>query len=59
VQDLVELIDVVAAFEERLPAEELGEDAAYRPDVDLCDTVSPVSNRSLRSKSRICLYVAY
>lgn len=34
VQDLVELVDVVAAFEEGLAAQELGEDAAYRPDVD-------------------------
>lgn len=29
VEDLVELIDVVAAFEEGFAAEELGEDAAY------------------------------
>ncbi len=34
VQDLVELVDVVAAFEEGFAAEELGEDAAYGPDVD-------------------------
>jgi hypothetical protein len=34
VQDLVELVDVVAAFEEGLAAEEFGEDAAYGPDVD-------------------------
>jgi hypothetical protein len=34
VQDLVELVDVVAAFEEGLATEEFGEDAAYGPDVD-------------------------
>lgn len=34
VQDLVELVDVVAALEEGAAAEELGEDAADRPDVD-------------------------
>jgi hypothetical protein len=34
VQDLVELVDVVAALEEGAPAEKLGEDAAYGPDVD-------------------------
>jgi hypothetical protein len=34
VQDLVELVDVVAALEEGLAAEEFGEDAAYGPDVD-------------------------
>ena len=33
-EDLVELVDVVAAFEERFAAEELGEDAADGPDVD-------------------------
>lgn len=33
-QNLVQLVDVVAAFEEGLAAEELGEDAAYGPDVD-------------------------
>jgi hypothetical protein len=37
VQNLVELIDVVAAFEERLATEELGEDTAYGPDVDCRD----------------------
>ena len=34
VQDLVELVDVVAALEEGAAAEELGEDAADGPDVD-------------------------
>jgi hypothetical protein len=34
VQDLVELIDVVTAFEERLASKKLGEDTAYRPDID-------------------------
>lgn len=34
VQDLVELVDVVAAFEEGLAAQEFGEDAAHGPDVD-------------------------
>jgi hypothetical protein len=34
VQDLVELVDIVAAFEEGAAAEEFGQDAAYRPDVD-------------------------
>ena len=34
VEDLVELVDVVAAFEEGFAAEELGEDAADGPDVD-------------------------
>jgi hypothetical protein len=34
VEDLVELVDVVAAFEEGFSAEEFGEDAAYGPDVD-------------------------
>lgn len=34
VQDLVELVDVVAALEEGAPAEELGQDAADGPDVD-------------------------
>ena len=33
-QDLVELVDVVAAFEEGFAAEQFGEDAAYGPDVD-------------------------
>lgn len=31
VEDLVELVDVVAALEERAATEELGEDAAYGP----------------------------
>jgi hypothetical protein len=34
VEDLVELVDVVAALEEGAAAEELGEDAADGPDVD-------------------------
>jgi hypothetical protein len=34
VEDLVELVDVVAALEEGAAAEQLGEDAAYRPDID-------------------------
>ena len=34
VQDLVELVDVVTAFEERAAAKEFGEDAADRPDID-------------------------
>jgi len=34
VQDLVQLVDVVPAFEEGLAAEQLGEDAADGPDVD-------------------------
>ena len=34
VQDLVELVDVVAAFEEGLAAQEFSEDAAHGPDVD-------------------------
>ncbi len=34
VKDLVELVDVVAAFEEWLAAEKLGEDATNGPDVD-------------------------
>ena len=34
VQDLVELVDVVAALEEGLAAQQFGEDTAYRPDVD-------------------------
>ena len=34
VQDLVELVDVIAAFEERLASQEFGEDAADGPDVD-------------------------
>jgi hypothetical protein len=34
VQDLVQLVDVVAAFEEGLAAEQFGEDAADGPDVD-------------------------
>ena len=34
-QDLGELVDVVAAFEEGFAAEEFGEDAADGPDVDL------------------------
>jgi hypothetical protein len=33
-QNLVELVDVVPAFEEGTPAEEFGQDAAYGPDVD-------------------------
>ncbi len=39
VQDLVELVDIVAALEEGAAAEELGEDAPDRPDID-CATVS-------------------
>jgi hypothetical protein len=35
VQDLVELIDVVAALEEGFAAEKLGENAADGPDIDL------------------------
>lgn len=34
VQDLVQLVDVVAALEEWFAAEQLGENAAYGPDVD-------------------------
>jgi hypothetical protein len=34
VQDLVELVDVVAALEDGLAAEQLGKDAADGPDVD-------------------------
>lgn len=34
VQDLVELVDIVAALEDRPAAEELGEDATDRPQVD-------------------------
>jgi len=34
VEDLVQLVDVVTALEERPAAEELGEDAADGPDVD-------------------------
>ncbi len=34
VQDLVQLVDVVAAFEEGLSAQELGQDATDGPDVD-------------------------
>ena len=33
-EDLVELIDVVAPFEERFTSQEFGEDAAHRPDID-------------------------
>ncbi len=36
VQDLVELVDVVAALEEGPPAQELGEDAADRPHINCC-----------------------
>jgi hypothetical protein len=34
VQDLVELVDVVAALEEGLAAEEFCKNAAYGPDID-------------------------
>lgn len=34
VQDLVELVDIVPAFEERTAAEQFGQDASYRPHVD-------------------------
>ena len=34
VQDLVELVDVVTAFEEGTAAKEFGKDAANRPDID-------------------------
>jgi hypothetical protein len=34
VENLVELVDVVAALEEWAAAEKLGEDAAYRPYID-------------------------
>jgi hypothetical protein len=34
VQDLVQLVDVVSALKEGLAAQQLGEDAAYRPDID-------------------------
>ena len=33
-QDLVELVDIVAALEEGPSSEEFGKDAAYGPDVD-------------------------
>ena len=33
-ENLVELVDVITAFEEGPAAEEFGEDAANRPDVD-------------------------
>ena len=35
VQNLVELVDIVAALEEGFAAEELSENAADRPDIDL------------------------
>jgi hypothetical protein len=35
VEDLVELVDVVTAFEEGFSTEKFGENAAYGPDVDL------------------------
>jgi len=35
VKNLVELVDVVAALEERFAAKKLGEDAADRPDINL------------------------
>jgi hypothetical protein len=35
VQNLVELVDIVAALEERFAAEELSENAADGPDIDL------------------------
>lgn len=34
VENLVELVDIVATLEEGLAAQQLGEDAANRPDVD-------------------------
>lgn len=36
VKDLVQLVDVVPPFEDGLAAQELGENAADRPDVDCC-----------------------
>lgn len=35
IEDLVELVDIVAAFEKGLATKELGENAADRPDIDL------------------------
>jgi len=37
VKNLVELIDVIAALEEGFAAEELSEDAADGPDIDLIE----------------------
>ena len=34
VEDLIELVDVVAAFEERFAAKKLRKDTAYRPNID-------------------------
>ena len=35
VQDLVELVDIIATLEEWPPTEELSKDTAYRPNIDL------------------------
>lgn len=39
-QDLVELVDVVATLEKGFAAEKLGENTAYRPDVDCMQSAS-------------------
>jgi hypothetical protein len=41
-EDLVELINVVSALEERASTEQLREDAPYRPDID-CTTLEEIS----------------
>jgi hypothetical protein len=46
VQDLVELVDVVAAFEEGTATEQLGEDAADGPDID-CPGASVCTGKTL------------
>jgi hypothetical protein len=40
VEDLVQLVDVVAALEEGTAAEELGEDTADGPDVNCVDLLA-------------------
>lgn len=46
-EDLVQLVDVVAAFEEGFAAEEFSEDTAYGPDVDL-EMISLVVPKSIK-----------
>jgi len=49
VQDLVELVDVVATFEEGLSSEEFGEDASNGPDVDWRRRLVVVTGRREKS----------
>lgn len=55
VQDLVELVDVVAALEERLASQQLCENASYRPNIDYAGLACA---QSVEWSSGDCLVVA-